>query len=59
MNHDEMFFEVSEAPEGEHDARALGHGSSQGEDRDHLKDKDTVRDAVGCHFASPAMMFPV
>ena len=26
MNHDEMIFEVSEAPEGRHDTRAPGHG---------------------------------
>lgn len=32
MNHDETIFEVSEAPEGGYDARALGHGIfTQGE----------------------------
>lgn len=49
MNHNEIIFEVSEAPEGGYDARALGHGIfTQGEDWDDLK--DMVRDAVRCHF---------
>ncbi|MXY62324.1 MAG: 2-oxoisovalerate dehydrogenase [Synechococcus sp. SB0665_bin_28] len=50
MNHEEIIFEVSEAPEGGYDARALGHGIfTQGEDWDDLK--DMVRDAVRrCHF---------
>ncbi|MXW12332.1 MAG: 2-oxoisovalerate dehydrogenase [Synechococcus sp. SB0668_bin_13] len=50
MNHDKIVFEVSEAPEGGYDARALGHGIfTQGEDWGDLK--DMVRDAVRrCHF---------
>lgn len=50
MNRNEIIFEVTEAPEGGYDARALGHGVfTQGEDWDDLK--DMVRDAVRCHFA--------
>lgn len=50
MNGNEIIFEVTEAPEGGYDARALGHGVfTQGEDWDDLK--EMVRDAVRCHFA--------
>ena len=50
MNRNEIVFEVTEAPEGGYDARALGHGvSTQGQDWDDLK--EMVRDAVRCHFA--------
>lgn len=50
MKRNEIIFEVSEAPEGGYDARALGHGVfTQGEDWDDLK--EMVRDAVHCHFA--------
>ncbi len=45
----EIIFEVTEAPEGGYDARALGHSVfSQGDDWDDLK--EMVRDAVRCHF---------
>ena len=45
----EIIFEVTEAPEGGYDAKALGHSIfTQGEDWDELK--DMVRDAVLCHF---------
>ena len=45
----EIIFEVTEAPEGGSDARALGHSVfTQGDDWDDLK--DMVRDAVLCHF---------
>lgn len=47
----EIIFEVTEAPEGGYDARALGHDIfTQGNDWDELK--TMVRDAVLCHFAS-------
>lgn len=50
MNRNEIIFEVTEAPEGGFDARALGQGVfTQGEDWDDLK--KMVRDAVRCHFA--------
>lgn len=45
----EIIFEVTEAPEGGFDARALGHSIfTQGEDWDDLK--AMARDAVRCHF---------
>ena len=45
----EIIFEVTEAPEGGFDARALGHSIfTQGEDWDDLK--VMARDAVLCHF---------
>ena len=45
----EIIFEVTEAPDGGYDARALGHSIfTQGEDWDDLK--VMVRDAVLCHF---------
>ena len=45
----EIIFEVTEAPEGGYDARALGYSVfTQGEDWDDLK--KMVRDAVRCHF---------
>ena len=45
----EIIFEVTEAPEGGYDARALGYGIfTQGEDWDDLK--AMTRDAVLCHF---------
>lgn len=45
----EIIFEVTEAPEGGYNARALGHNVfTQGEDWDDLR--DMVRDAVLCHF---------
>ena len=45
----EIIFEVTEAPEGGFDARALGHSIfTQGEDWDDLK--AMARDAVLCHF---------
>ncbi len=45
----EIIFEVTEAPEGGYDARALGHGIfTQGDDWDDLK--EMARDAVLCHF---------
>ena len=45
----EIIFEVTDAPEGGYDARALGHSVfTQGDDWDDLK--DMVRDAVLCHF---------
>jgi len=45
----EIIFEVTEAPEGGYDARALGHSIfTQGKDWDDLK--AMVRDAVLCHF---------
>lgn len=50
MNRTEIIFEVTEAPEGGYDARALGHSIfTQGDDWDDLK--AMVRDAVRCHFA--------
>ena len=50
MNRNEIIFEVTEAPEGGYDARALGHGVfTQGEDWNDLK--EMARDAVRCHFA--------
>ncbi|MDE0105048.1 MAG: hypothetical protein OXN89_21925 [Bryobacterales bacterium] len=46
---DEIIFEVTEAPEGGYNARALGHSVfTQGEDWNDLK--EMVRDAVLCHF---------
>lgn len=49
MNPTEIFFEVTEAPEGGYDARALGHGIfTQGDDRNDLN--AMLRDAVTCHF---------
>lgn len=45
----EIIFEVTEAPEGGFDARALGHSIfTQGEDWADLK--AMVSDAVRCHF---------
>lgn len=45
----EIIFEVTEAPEGGYNARALGHSVfTQGEDWDDLK--EMVREAVICHF---------
>ena len=45
----EIIFEVTEAPEGGYDARALGYSIfTQGEDWDELK--AMARDAVLCHF---------
>ncbi|MDE2794667.1 MAG: 2-oxoisovalerate dehydrogenase [Gemmatimonadota bacterium] len=45
----EIIFEVTDAPEGGYDARALGHSVfTQGEDWDDLR--DMVRDAVLSHF---------
>ena len=50
MNRNEIIFEVTEAPEGGYNARALGHGVfTQGEDWNDLK--EMVRDAVRCHFS--------
>ena len=49
MRAKEIVFEVTEAPEGGYDARALGHSIfTQGDDWDDLK--FMVRDAVLCHF---------
>ena len=45
----EIIFEVTEAPEGGYDARALGYSIfTQGEDWNDLK--AMARDAVLCHF---------
>lgn len=45
----EIIFEVTEAPEGGYDARALGHAIfTQGDDWDDLK--EMAHDAVLCHF---------
>ena len=45
----EIIFEVTEAPEGGYDARALGDSVfTRGEDWDDLK--EMVRKAVLCHF---------
>lgn len=45
----EIIFEITEAPEGGFDARALGHSIfTQGEDWADLK--AMVSDAVRCHF---------
>ena len=45
----EIIFEVTEAPEGGYDARALGHAIfTQGDDWEDLK--EMARDAVLCHF---------
>ena len=49
MRPTEIIFDVTEAPEGGYDARALGHAIfTQGEDWDELK--AMARDAVLCHF---------
>ena len=49
MRTPEIIFEVTEAPEGGYEARALGHSIfTQGEDWDDLK--TMVKDAVLCHF---------
>ena len=49
MRPSEIIFEVTEAPEGGYDARALGFAIfTQGEDWDDLK--AMRRDAVLCHF---------
>ena len=49
MRPNEIIFEVTEAPEGGYDARALGHAIfTQGDDGDDLK--AMARDAVLCHF---------
>ncbi len=54
MNSNEIIFEVTEAPEGGYDARALGYAIfTQGDDWDDLK--DMVRDAVRCHFDDGAV----
>ena len=51
MRPTEIIFEVTEAPEGGFDARALGHDIfTQGGDWDELN--AMVRDAVVCHLAS-------
>ncbi len=45
----EIIFEVTEAPEGGFDAKALGHSIfTQGDDWNELK--EMARDAVLCHF---------
>ena len=45
----EIIFDVTEAPEGGYDARALGYSIfTQGEDWNDLK--AMARDAVLCHF---------
>ncbi len=50
----EIIFEVTEAPEGGYEARALGHSIfTQGEHWDDLK--VMVRDAVLCHFEEDDM----
>ena len=50
MRPTEIIFEVTEAPEGGYDARALGYSIfTQGEDWSDLK--AMARDAVLCHFA--------
>ena len=50
MRPSEIIFEVTEAPEGGYDARALGFAIfTQGEDWDDLK--AMRRDAGLCHFA--------
>ena len=50
VNRNEILFEVTQAPEGRYDARAVGHCIfTQGDDRDDLK--NMVQDAVRCHFA--------
>lgn len=49
VKRNEIIFEVTEAPEGGFDARAIGHALfTRGEDWDDLK--EMVRDAVRCHF---------
>ena len=49
MTPTEIIFDVSEAPEGGYDARALGHAIfTQGDDWEELK--AMARDAVLCHF---------
>ena len=49
MRPTEIIFDVTEAPEGGYDARALGHAIfTQGDDWDELK--SMARDAVLCHF---------
>ena len=49
MREREITFEVTEAPEGGYDARALGHSVfTQGDDWDDLR--EMVRGAVLCHF---------
>ena len=49
MRPTEIIFEVTEAPEGGYDARALGYSIfTQGEDRSDLK--AMARDAVLYHF---------
>lgn len=49
MRPTEIIFEVTEAPEGGYDARALGYSIfTQGEDWSDLK--VMARDAVRCHF---------
>ncbi len=49
MRPTEIIFDVTEAPEGGYDARALGHAIfTQGDDWDELK--AMARDAVLCHF---------
>ena len=54
MNRNEIIFEVTEAPEGGYDARALSYGVfTQGDDWDDLH--EMVRDAVRCHFADDAV----
>ncbi|MDE0081297.1 MAG: 2-oxoisovalerate dehydrogenase [Gammaproteobacteria bacterium] len=50
----DIIFEVTEAPEGGYNARALGHSVfTQGEDWDDLK--EMVRDAVLGHFDERAL----
>ena len=49
MRPTEIIFEVTEAPEGGYDARALGYSIfTQGDDWNDLK--EMVREAVLCHF---------
>jgi len=51
MTQTEIIFSVQESPEGGYEARALGHPIfTQAETMEELR--DTVRDAVRCHFDS-------
>ena len=54
MNKSEIIFSVEESPEGGYEAHALGHPIfTQADSIAELR--DTVRDAVRCHFDADAV----
>lgn len=59
MRQSEIIFSVHESPEGDYEARALGHPIfTQADSMDELK--SMLRDAVACHFgedSKPSVAF--